>query len=796
MKKLLICALILIFGFVGLTAQEKKEQKKTDFLFSLGGGTVNNEFTLTGDMAYATKLNSILLQSSAFVDRNSFIQDYGISAGFGLEPENVGLYLFFDGMSRGVKGYKSVFHYQVRPAGRYQGGKFALSLFYAFPLSHRILLEEQISDPVFWQNSSGYYYSLETRRLWSVALKYAGGELEVVPFRFLKLSAQGLMADSKTYQVTLGSELKLFNWMSLNAEYTKFRLGDHFSVAWQNYDAFRFGGVLRFGGGRDVFRDLTQRRIVTPQYPFIVNEVEKEKKDIKISALLKAGATGTPEKGCAPLTVYFRSLVSGGVLPYRYFWDFKDGFTSADANPTHVFTKPGTYCVEFNVFDSAGHMDAVCICIIVENCPGKTTDLCEGTAINSFVSDRTVIKRTETVKLNWSVAGATGLKLNGGWVDFVGNKMVTLDKTGTFSYTLDAYKDGSICKSQTINITVVECDPPIITRFDSNLYSVISGGKVMIGWQTSNADSVTLDGSPVSNWGGQEFIITATRIFTLVAKNKCAEETKTITVTLCNAPTVVSLTASPTGVLVGQKSTISWETTGATSVTLEGEAVSVTGSKEFTITAARTFTLVAKNDCSQTTKTVSVSICNAPEITSLVATPSSVVSGGKTTVSWATTGATAVTLDGIAVALSGSKEFTVTANKTFTLVAKNSCSEVTKTVSVTVYSCTLCDSIFFHADGSQTKIWNTLPCSGDLSLPFTIFNKSTTCPFPVQLYWEVLYNTGTPYTGTIDLGVIPAGANPANFTFTFDESLHKGGVTINSCYKKVTLKVIGCTGGY
>ncbi len=47
------------------------------------------------------------------------------------------------------------------------------------------------------------------------------------------------------------------------------------------------------------------------------------------------------DRGCRPLTVNFAQSSGGTTAPlFTYFWDFGDGFTSTQANPTHVFDSP------------------------------------------------------------------------------------------------------------------------------------------------------------------------------------------------------------------------------------------------------------------------------------------------------------------------------------------------------------------------------------------------------------------------------------------------------------------------
>ena len=52
--------------------------------------------------------------------------------------------------------------------------------------------------------------------------------------------------------------------------------------------------------------------------------------------------------------VRFESDVSGGFSPYSYEWDFGDGETSNEANPTHIYDDEGWYSVRLTVTDDRG----------------------------------------------------------------------------------------------------------------------------------------------------------------------------------------------------------------------------------------------------------------------------------------------------------------------------------------------------------------------------------------------------------------------------------------------------------
>lgn len=69
-----------------------------------------------------------------------------------------------------------------------------------------------------------------------------------------------------------------------------------------------------------------------------------------------AVASANPTQGAAPLSVQFSS--AGSVDPegdaLTYAWDFGDGASSTQANPSHVYTVPGTYQAQLTVSDPQG----------------------------------------------------------------------------------------------------------------------------------------------------------------------------------------------------------------------------------------------------------------------------------------------------------------------------------------------------------------------------------------------------------------------------------------------------------
>lgn len=82
-----------------------------------------------------------------------------------------------------------------------------------------------------------------------------------------------------------------------------------------------------------------------------------------------AVASPVSASGLAPLTVSFSSAGSydseGSTLTFD--WDFGDGASSADPNPTHTYTTPGTYTASLVVFDADGYSGSAEVGIVVQN---------------------------------------------------------------------------------------------------------------------------------------------------------------------------------------------------------------------------------------------------------------------------------------------------------------------------------------------------------------------------------------------------------------------------------------------
>jgi len=167
--------------------------------------------------------------------------------------------------------------------------------------------------------------------------------------------------------------------------------------------------------------------------------------------------------------------------------------------------------------------------------------------------------------------------------------------------------------------------------------------------------------------------------------------------TTASKPLINEFKATPATIHAGQKSTLSWSVTGATSLSIDPGVGAQTGtSTDVTPTATTTYTLNATGLGGSATATTTVTVLPAvpaPVITAFTASPSQVVSGGSVTLSWAVTGQIdAIKVDPGAInvladtnASTGAGSHVVTGVSppvTYTLTATNYAGSATLTASV------------------------------------------------------------------------------------------------------------------
>jgi len=162
-------------------------------------------------------------------------------------------------------------------------------------------------------------------------------------------------------------------------------------------------------------------------------------------------------------------------------------------------------------------------------------------------------------------------------------------------------------------------------------------------------------------------------------------------------PAINSFNASPANITPGATSTISWNVSGATNISIDqgvGE-VALTGNRAVLPDTTTIYTLKAINSAGIVTATTQVIVTGAsspapsagvPVINSFTANPVTITPGNSATLSWNVSNATSITIDqGIgAVAASASSSVYPGASTVYTLTATNTAGSFSSTAQVFV----------------------------------------------------------------------------------------------------------------
>ena len=275
--------------------------------------------------------------------------------------------------------------------------------------------------------------------------------------------------------------------------------------------------------------------------------------------------------------------------------------------------------------------------------------------------------------------------------------------------------------------------------------SVASGGSSTLSWTTSNATACTASGG----WTGTKALngsetrsgLTSTATYTLTCTGAGGSASQAVTVNVMpvNPPPTLALTASPSAIVQGNASSLTWSTTNATSCAASGDWAGTKATSGTQSTGAlgsiRTYnyTLSCNGAGGSTSQTAAVTVSATPPAptVSLRANPAQVAQGGTSTLTWSTTNASSCTASG---GWSGTKPTSgsqvtaaLTQTTTFTLTCSGAGGSGSNNTTVTVSPPTPAPTLTLTATpnavtqgGSSTLSWtstNATSCvaSGDWS---------------------------------------------------------------------------------
>jgi hypothetical protein len=268
-------------------------------------------------------------------------------------------------------------------------------------------------------------------------------------------------------------------------------------------------------------------------------------------------------------------------------------------------------------------------------------------SISSFTASPATITAPASSSLTANFSNGTGV-ITPGNISVTSGTAVSVSPTSTTTYTLTVTgASGTTPATATATVTVTAATPPSITSFaaspttieagsSSSLTAVFAGGTGVI---TPGNISVT-SGTPVS------VSPAATTPYTLtVTPTSGSAVTAMATVTVDPVPTITSFGASPGTIEAGSSSSLTAVFAGGTGVITPGNIAVTSGtpvSVSPTATTAYTLTVSPPVGTITATMMATVTVDPVPTITSFTANPTSISSGGSSSLTAVFTGGTGV----------------------------------------------------------------------------------------------------------------------------------------------------------
>ena len=346
--------------------------------------------------------------------------------------------------------------------------------------------------------------------------------------------------------------------------------------------------------------------------------------------------------------------------------------------------------------------------------------------ITRFEAVPSTIANGGSAQLFWDTDSASTVTIDQGIGAQPAKGDVFVSPSQTTTYRLTALGNGMQVQ-QELTVTVAAANEPIVLDFSANPSAVLEGGASTLSWTTQNVASVDIDNGVGSGLQANDTIgVTPaqTTTYTLTARGtNGADVVRTVTVTVSPPPpTVLAFNAQPASVVAGGTTTLSWNTTNATSVSIDNGVGTQSAVGQVTVSPATTTTyvLTATGPSGSNTAQVTVSVTapNAPVVDTFTATPQQITPGAAAMLSWDVLGATTVFIDnGIgARASSGTVMVTPNTTTTYTLTATGPGGTTSSQVTITVVSIsgdTCGDAFAVSASGTFTG--NTQTATNDYS---------------------------------------------------------------------------------
>ena len=303
--------------------------------------------------------------------------------------------------------------------------------------------------------------------------------------------------------------------------------------------------------------------------------------------------------------------------------------------------------------------------------------------ITRFAAGDATLTPTQTTTVSWAAQNGVSGAITGPGLDrALTNAELTSGtltagplSVGSYTYRLRILGESGT-RAVTSSFVITVAVPPVITppmddpvtidSFSADPSSIVSGESTRLSWETSHATEVTFDGTTVQADDGVDRSPTVTTTYVLKATGHNGPVTKSVKVTVSPPPTprpsITYFRVSSTRISVGSSVTLSWATANSTDRQLTGriggssttiiDRASASGTRTVTPLVTTTYVITAwvggNTPMHAVSKTVTVTVTGAPMpvIDSFSISDRFPGGGENFTISWTTTNATRVILQG------------------------------------------------------------------------------------------------------------------------------------------------------
>lgn len=163
----------------------------------------------------------------------------------------------------------------------------------------------------------------------------------------------------------------------------------------------------------------------------------------------------------------------------------------------------------------------------------------------------------------------------------------------------------------TLVLLISACAPPV-AKIKVSRPEVKPGDPVTVSWETKNAKKIEVNGEKAEKIGAKTVTPKQTTTYEIIARrgSKEARDKAEVTVTVVKPPMpTISLRAEPSAIDLGRNTTLRWEASNASTVTISGLGeVAATGQREVSPRVSTTYTATAIGEGGNATASTRVTV--------------------------------------------------------------------------------------------------------------------------------------------------------------------------------------------